>query len=74
MILTGCARQLRRRLVPVPAGMGFVTIDQVDGLDFGAVMAVAAARGADLAMLSEVLPGVEMAIVAAHRGGDEEEE
>jgi hypothetical protein len=33
------------------------------GLDYGAVMAVATARGADVELLSEVLPAVEAAIL-----------
>jgi hypothetical protein len=35
------------------------------GLDFGAIMSIGAARGVDLALLSEALPEVEGFIVGA---------
>jgi len=35
------------------------------GLDFGAVLAIAAAQGTDLDLLSDVLPDVEISIVSA---------
>jgi hypothetical protein len=37
------------------------------GLDFGAVMMMAQAMGADAALLAEVLPDVEQEIIAALR-------
>ncbi|WP_423752947.1 DUF7697 family protein [Caulobacter vibrioides] len=43
-----CAHQVRC------APMGGVV-----GLDFGAILALAQARGADTALIAEVLPGVE---------------
>jgi hypothetical protein len=43
------------------------------GLDYGAVMAVATARRADVDLLSEVLPAVEAAILDNLAGdGDDE--
>lgn len=42
------------------------------GLDFGAIMTMGQALGVDRALLAEVLPGVEAAILAGLRGeGDE---
>lgn len=38
------------------------------GLDFGAVMTMAAARGAASALLAEVLPDVELILVGLMRG------
>lgn len=35
------------------------------GLDFSSVMAIGAAQGADLEMLSDVLPGVEAILIDA---------
>ncbi|MDR6128788.1 hypothetical protein QE361_003198 [Sphingomonas sp. SORGH_AS802] len=44
------------------------------GLDFGAVMALGAGRGVDQALLAEILPRIEGAIVHPDDGmGDEEE-
>ncbi len=42
------------------------------GLDWGAVMAVATARGVDLLMLAEVLPRLEAAIIAPRGEPDED--
>ena len=42
------------------------------GLDFGAVMAVGEAGGCDLAMLSELLPRVEEAVLSGCATQDEE--
>lgn len=44
------------------------------GLDFGPVMTVAAARGADLELLADVLPEVENALLDAISGEPEDEE
>jgi len=44
-------------------GIGFVS--EPAGLDFGAVMAIAAGRGADLELLAEILPPAEARIIAA---------
>lgn len=44
------------------------------GLDYAAIMAVAAAQGADGELLSEALPEVEVAIVAALNGDAEGDE
>lgn len=41
------------------------------GLDFGAIMAVAAARDVDADLLSEVLPAAEAAILASLDDGGE---
>lgn len=46
------------------------------GLDYGAVMAVATAQGADVELLAEVLPSVEAAILLSFDddgGGDSED-
>ena len=40
-------------------------------LDFGAVMAVAAAIGADTALVAELLPDVENAILTGIAGDDD---
>tara|TARA_R110000850_G_scaffold148008_1_gene270292 strand:+ start:523 stop:705 length:183 start_codon:yes stop_codon:yes gene_type:complete len=39
------------------------------GLDFGAVLAMAGARGLDPDLLADVLPDVEQVLVIAARGG-----
>lgn len=44
----------------------------VFGLDFGAVMAVGAARGVDTELLSEMLPVAESALVAFAINTDQE--
>lgn len=46
-MISGCGRQLR-------AGMGGPF-----ALDFGAVLAMGQAQGADMAMLADILPSVE---------------
>jgi hypothetical protein len=43
------------------------------GLDFGAAMALGAGRGVDLALLAEILPRIEGAIVHPDDGMDDEE-
>lgn len=54
-VIQGCRRQLRTSLNgPV-------------GLDFGAVMAVAAARGCASALLAEALPDVELHLLLSIR-------
>ena len=40
-------------------------------LDYGAVMIVGAARGANLEMLADVLPAAERAIIAGLSGDDD---
>ena len=45
-----------------PAGMGAAV---PIGLDFGAVMAFAAAQGANLDLVADALPDVERAVIAA---------
>jgi len=65
---------LRLRLAPVVSGDGVGFATEPSGLDFGSVMAIAQARGADLVMLAEVLPRAEAVIVEAYLnvgGGDE---
>ncbi len=42
-------------------------------LDFGAIMAVAAARQVDLKTLAEILPRIEAAIINPADGNDEED-
>lgn len=44
------------------------------GLDFGAVMAVGQARGADPELLSEALPDIEIAIIAGANGDPDGED
>lgn len=46
---------------------------QVFGLDFGAVMAVAAARGAPIDLLADILPDVEPAVVAHYQPQGEDD-
>lgn len=38
------------------------------GLDFSAVLALGAVRGADMGLLAEVLPAIEQVMLAALRG------
>lgn len=42
-------------------------------LDFGAVMTVAAAQGADLELLSEALPDLELVMLSGMAGDTEED-
>ena len=58
-MIEACGSQLRFAVVSTPEG--FVT--RPAGLDFGAVMQMGAALGADLPMLADVLPRIESAIV-----------
>jgi hypothetical protein len=44
------------------------------GLDFGAVMALGAGRGVDQALLAEILPRIEGAIVHPDDGTDTQDE
>lgn len=44
------------------------------GLDFGAVIALGEAMGADTSLLAEVLPDIERTILDAIHGGGEEED
>lgn len=60
-MLAGCGSQLR------VGGLG-----QPFALDFGAVMLVGQARGADTALLAELLPATERAILQP--GGDSQDE
>lgn len=59
----------------MPAGGGVGFASEPSGLDFGAIMAIAQARGADTAMLAEILPRAEARIVEAYlrAGGDDGE-
>jgi hypothetical protein len=52
-VIQSCGSQLR------VGGMGMPF-----GMDFGAVMTMAAARGADTALVAEALPAVEAAVLA----------
>lgn len=44
------------------------------GLDFGAILAIGAATGADLEMLAEALPEAESAILSAMADGNDSED
>lgn len=44
------------------------------GLDFGAIMTVGAALGADLSLLAEILPDVELTIIAGLSGDTDPDE
>lgn len=57
-MIAACGSQLRIG----PTGKPFA-------IDYGAVMAVGAARAVDIALLSEVLPFAEHAVIAAHHDG-----
>ena len=59
--------QLRYSTISVPMG-GAVT--RPAGLDFGAVMAVGTALGADVELLAQVLPDVEAAILSDQSDDD----
>lgn len=59
-MIAGCGSQLR------VGGMG-----QPFGLDFGAVMMVGAAQGVDTALLGEVLPALEGAVLSALNADDD---
>lgn len=60
-VIKGCRWQLR------------VGMSGAHGLDFAAVMAVAAARGADSPLLAEVLPSIEAVLMTALRNPDDAE-
>lgn len=61
-MIAGCSSQLRVAAMSGPFG-----------LDFGAVMMMGAARGADLALLADVLPACEAAILIGRDGAELEE-
>lgn len=58
-MIAGCGQQLRAAF-----GGAF-------GLDFGAIMQIGSARGADLELLADVLPQVEAARLAGLQDGGE---
>lgn len=60
--------------MPVPIGMGMTVRSEPCGLDFGAVMMVATAAGADTALVADVLPAVEQAILLGQRNDEEAED
>lgn len=60
--------------MPVPIGMGMTVRSEPCGLDFGAVMMVATAAGADTALVADVLPVVEQAILLGQRNDEEAED
>lgn len=62
-MLQDCGQQLR------VAPMGGVI-----GLDFGAVLAFAAARGCAIPLLTDVLPAIEDAVVAGHAPAEDRPE
>ncbi len=62
-MIAGCGSQLRVGGLGTPFA-----------LDFGAVMTVGQARGADADLLAELLPDAEHAILAAHHDQTDEEE
>lgn len=60
--------------MPVPIAMGMTVRSEPCGLDFGAVMMVATAAGADTALVADVLPAVEQAILLGQRNDEEAED
>lgn len=60
--------------MPVPIGMGMTVRSEPCGLDFGAVMMVATAAGADTALVADMLPAVEQAILLGQRNDEEAED
>jgi len=58
-VIAGSGSQIRPAVIPTPDG--FTT--RPLGLDFGAIMMMGAARGVDTAMLSEILPRIESAVL-----------
>lgn len=54
--------------------MGMTVRSEPCGLDFGAVMMVATAAGADTALVADVLPAVEQAILLGQRNDEEAED
>lgn len=62
-MIAGCGSQLRVGGMGVPFA-----------LDFGAVMAVGAARHVDLDLLADVLPSVEAAILSGREGDPDDDE
>lgn len=60
--------------MPVPIGMGMTVRSEPCGLDFGAVMTVATAAGADTALVADVLPAVEQAILLGQQNDEEAED
>ena len=67
-MIAGAGSQIRPAIIPTAEG--FVT--RPIGLDFGAIMMVGAARGADLTMLAEILPRIEAAVLNPPDTFDEE--
>lgn len=63
-VITRCGSQVRIASFGGPGG----TVSRPVGLDYGAVLALAGALGADVDLLAAVLPDVEAAVLA---GGDE---
>jgi hypothetical protein len=59
-VLLACQGQLRR----APSG-------QVIGIDMNAALKIGAARGCDLAVLSELLPAAEAGLIEAIRAGED---
>lgn len=58
-MIAGSGSQIRPAVIPTPDG--FTT--RPLGLDFGAIMMMGAARGVDTAMLAEILPRIEGAVL-----------
>lgn len=72
-MIAACGSQVRLATVALPMG-GSAT--QPVGLDYGAVLAMGEALGADAELLAGALPGVEAAMLSTRDddGGDEGEE
>ncbi len=69
-MIAGVGSQIRPAVIPTPDG--FTT--RPLGLDFGAIMMLGAARGADTAMLAEILPRIEAAVLDPPDPGAYDEE
>lgn len=59
-MIAGIGSQIRPAVIPTPDG--FTT--RPLGLDFGAIMMMGGARGVDTAMLAEILPRIEAAVLS----------
>lgn len=72
-MIAACGSQLRLATVALPMG-GSAT--RPFGLDYGAVLAMGQALGADAELLAGALPGIEAAMLSAgdDGGGDVENE